>query len=405
MWRFSRSSGPGGQHVNTSDSQVELRFDLASDRGAAAGVEGAGAGAARGPAGRRGGRRTRLRAPLAVAQPRDGRGPAGRAARGGDGAAAQAAPGDEDPARASTSAGCGRRSSARETKRGPHGPGLVARPRRATGSSAAAGPAPARAAGRPQRAGLSPAGGSGPGSTSAGRRPRSAGPPSAPGRSPGCGRPPRPAAPCGTPASPARPAPAARPRTSPRVYGMSSNSSRSLTRPFIAKRPAMCRWLSERTETRPQRLLGEQVVHAGAVAQADQHQRRVQGHRHERGRRHADVLAARAVRRRGSCAVTSTTPAASRDMAARNSSLLTPSAWGMAIRARGGGVVCNTRGTLVSAVRRAASGQGTSRVLGLRRTAAATRRSGRPAAHRRFAFRKARERSAAPHCATLHHLM
>ncbi|MFE9610365.1 alternative ribosome rescue aminoacyl-tRNA hydrolase ArfB [Streptomyces sp. NPDC006012] len=29
MWRFSRSSGPGGQHVNTSDTQVELRFDLA----------------------------------------------------------------------------------------------------------------------------------------------------------------------------------------------------------------------------------------------------------------------------------------------------------------------------------------------------------------------------------------
>jgi ribosome-associated protein len=28
LWRFSRSSGPGGQHVNTSDSQVELRFDL-----------------------------------------------------------------------------------------------------------------------------------------------------------------------------------------------------------------------------------------------------------------------------------------------------------------------------------------------------------------------------------------
>lgn len=29
QWRFSRSSGPGGQHVNTTDSQVELRFDLA----------------------------------------------------------------------------------------------------------------------------------------------------------------------------------------------------------------------------------------------------------------------------------------------------------------------------------------------------------------------------------------
>jgi ribosome-associated protein len=27
-WRFSRSSGPGGQHVNTTDTQVELRWDL-----------------------------------------------------------------------------------------------------------------------------------------------------------------------------------------------------------------------------------------------------------------------------------------------------------------------------------------------------------------------------------------
>jgi ribosome-associated protein len=27
-WRFSRSSGPGGQSVNTSDSRAELRFDL-----------------------------------------------------------------------------------------------------------------------------------------------------------------------------------------------------------------------------------------------------------------------------------------------------------------------------------------------------------------------------------------
>ena len=26
-WRFSRSSGPGGQSVNTSDSRVELSFD------------------------------------------------------------------------------------------------------------------------------------------------------------------------------------------------------------------------------------------------------------------------------------------------------------------------------------------------------------------------------------------
>jgi ribosome-associated protein len=29
-WRFSRSSGPGGQSVNTADSRVELSWDLAS---------------------------------------------------------------------------------------------------------------------------------------------------------------------------------------------------------------------------------------------------------------------------------------------------------------------------------------------------------------------------------------
>ena len=28
-WRFSRSSGPGGQHVNTSDSRVELSWNIA----------------------------------------------------------------------------------------------------------------------------------------------------------------------------------------------------------------------------------------------------------------------------------------------------------------------------------------------------------------------------------------
>ncbi|MEO3786982.1 alternative ribosome rescue aminoacyl-tRNA hydrolase ArfB [Actinocorallia sp. B10E7] len=29
-WRFSRSSGPGGQHVNTSATAAELSFDLAN---------------------------------------------------------------------------------------------------------------------------------------------------------------------------------------------------------------------------------------------------------------------------------------------------------------------------------------------------------------------------------------
>jgi ribosome-associated protein len=30
QWRFSRSSGPGGQGVNTTDSRVELSLDLAA---------------------------------------------------------------------------------------------------------------------------------------------------------------------------------------------------------------------------------------------------------------------------------------------------------------------------------------------------------------------------------------
>src|SRR6476619_1047234 len=29
-WRFSRSSGPGGQHVNTSDSRVELSWNISA---------------------------------------------------------------------------------------------------------------------------------------------------------------------------------------------------------------------------------------------------------------------------------------------------------------------------------------------------------------------------------------
>jgi ribosome-associated protein len=37
-WRFSRSGGPGGQHVNTSDSRVELLCDLRALRGPVAAV-------------------------------------------------------------------------------------------------------------------------------------------------------------------------------------------------------------------------------------------------------------------------------------------------------------------------------------------------------------------------------
>lgn len=31
-WRFARSGGPGGQHVNTSATKAELRFDVAGSR-------------------------------------------------------------------------------------------------------------------------------------------------------------------------------------------------------------------------------------------------------------------------------------------------------------------------------------------------------------------------------------
>ena len=34
QWRFSRSSGPGGQGVNTTDSRVQLRWDAAGSRAA-----------------------------------------------------------------------------------------------------------------------------------------------------------------------------------------------------------------------------------------------------------------------------------------------------------------------------------------------------------------------------------
>ena len=38
-WRFSRSSAPGGQHVNTSSTKAELRCDLSALRGPAAVID------------------------------------------------------------------------------------------------------------------------------------------------------------------------------------------------------------------------------------------------------------------------------------------------------------------------------------------------------------------------------
>jgi len=39
QWRFSRSGGPGGQHVNTSDTRVELVADLTQLEGRPSAVE------------------------------------------------------------------------------------------------------------------------------------------------------------------------------------------------------------------------------------------------------------------------------------------------------------------------------------------------------------------------------
>jgi ribosome-associated protein len=38
QWRFSRSSGPGGQGVNTTDSRVQLRWSPSTSRAAAEGL-------------------------------------------------------------------------------------------------------------------------------------------------------------------------------------------------------------------------------------------------------------------------------------------------------------------------------------------------------------------------------
>ena len=77
-WRFSRSSGPGGQHVNTSDSRVELSWNVAELGGAFGGPTADAGHAPRTTPHRRGDHRDRLRAALPAAQPRDRPGQARR---------------------------------------------------------------------------------------------------------------------------------------------------------------------------------------------------------------------------------------------------------------------------------------------------------------------------------------
>ncbi|MCZ1008081.1 alternative ribosome rescue aminoacyl-tRNA hydrolase ArfB [Streptomyces lydicus] len=170
VWRFSRSSGPGGQHVNTSDSQVELRFDLgrtqalppvwkerALERLAGRltdGVLSVRASEHRSQWRNRETAAVRLAALLAEATaPR----PSRAASRGSHGA--------------STSGGCGEEAARRHQAR-PLGPRLGL-----TGPQAPSPAVPAwpRASPRPPpRPPLTPTAGTSPGSTSAARRPRRA---------------------------------------------------------------------------------------------------------------------------------------------------------------------------------------------------------------------------------------
>jgi hypothetical protein len=92
-WRFSRSSGPGGQNVNTTDSRVELVFDLAASEALPPALQARAL--------------QRLEGKLV-----EGCVVIGGAAAGGDQAAAAAAPGDSAHPRFSAAA-TGRQEAAR----------------------------------------------------------------------------------------------------------------------------------------------------------------------------------------------------------------------------------------------------------------------------------------------------
>ena len=103
-WRFSRSPGPGGQSVNTTESRVELSYDLAGSDALFPALKERALRALAG-AGQRRGHGDCVRAPLAASQPAGGRAPDVGAADRGHGAATAAAPPDQaEPRGARTAA-------------------------------------------------------------------------------------------------------------------------------------------------------------------------------------------------------------------------------------------------------------------------------------------------------------
>ena len=137
--RFSKSPGPGGQSVNTTDSRVELELDVAAV-----------GGPHRHPARPRPAalaRRARvdrgLRAPLAAPQPRRRARAAGRDAARGPGATAAAAARRPGRPAGRRSGGCARRRSARRPRR--CAAGSAADPTRSRARNPGAGSMPAAA--------------------------------------------------------------------------------------------------------------------------------------------------------------------------------------------------------------------------------------------------------------------
>ena len=94
-WRFSRSSGPGGQSVNTTDSRVELSWDVATSVALGPVLRQRTRPAAGAPRGRRPDRRC-IGAPLAATQPGSSPDPTGLG-RTGCGGTAATLPGGQPP--------------------------------------------------------------------------------------------------------------------------------------------------------------------------------------------------------------------------------------------------------------------------------------------------------------------
>ncbi len=115
--RFSRSSGPGGQSVNTTDSRVELSLGRRRLGGADRSTAPAAARAAGRPAGRRRADDRGVRAPLAAAEPHCRPGPAAASRVGRPRTTVAATPGHPPVARGQGAPGRGQAAARQPQER------------------------------------------------------------------------------------------------------------------------------------------------------------------------------------------------------------------------------------------------------------------------------------------------